>query len=673
MLTRVLPYVALIAAVLAAYANHFHNGFHFDDRHTIVENQAIERLSNIPRFFTDPKTFSTVPNGALWRPLTSTSLAIDYWLGDGRKPFWFHLSTFVWFSLQLVLMALLFRRIMDMAAPHSSNRWTALAAAAIYGLHPAAAETVNYIIQRADLYNTLGVVASLLWFIACPQQRKRGWYLLPALAAYLAKAPALIYPFILIAYLFLFEQNADPKQWRVTLRAAIPALAITAVAAYATLRMTPSTYDPGAGAEASLYRLTQPWIAAHYFRSFFLPTSLAVDQHWAFVSSAFSPKALAGDAFAVLMLAFAVYTARRRQTRPIAFGILWFFLALLPTSMLPLTDPANDHRMFFPFAGLSLAVVWSIRLALGRLPAARRTDHRLLWSVVSGAFLIVLAAEAAGTHTRNNVWRTNETLWYDAIRKDPNNARGQFNYGLAVMDRADYSNALPYIERASASMPDNFVYMKLAEAYSALGRDLEAEQAFQRVIPSAPDAAELYVQYGRWLKSKGRLPNARWAIETGVKTAAASSYLYPEARELLMQIYAEQQDWQSLDAMVRYMLHVMPENQVARRFDAERMNRREAAPPGQSAAPEQPSPESLLNRSAEYCKAGKYQECLDAASAILKVRPRWAEAWGNLSVALLAMQRWDEGIQAARQALQLKPDYQAAKHNLEWALAHKPK
>ena len=37
--------------VLAVYANHFHNSFHFDDAHTIVTNAAIEDLRNIPRFF----------------------------------------------------------------------------------------------------------------------------------------------------------------------------------------------------------------------------------------------------------------------------------------------------------------------------------------------------------------------------------------------------------------------------------------------------------------------------------------------------------------------------------------------------------------------------------------------------------------------------------------------
>ena len=31
----------LLVAILAVYANHFHNSFHFDDAHTIVNNAAI--------------------------------------------------------------------------------------------------------------------------------------------------------------------------------------------------------------------------------------------------------------------------------------------------------------------------------------------------------------------------------------------------------------------------------------------------------------------------------------------------------------------------------------------------------------------------------------------------------------------------------------------------------
>src|SRR5207302_4312131 len=82
--------------LLAAFANHFHNSFHFDDAHTIVNNAAIQSLKNIPRFFTDARTFSSLPSNQSYRPLVSTLLAIDYRIG-GLNPLAYHLSIFALF------------------------------------------------------------------------------------------------------------------------------------------------------------------------------------------------------------------------------------------------------------------------------------------------------------------------------------------------------------------------------------------------------------------------------------------------------------------------------------------------------------------------------------------------------------------------------------------------
>src|SRR5215467_15146111 len=71
----------LAVALLAAYANHFHNSFHFDDAHTIETNAAIRELRNISLFFRDATTFSALPSNQSYRPLVSTLLAIDYKLG----------------------------------------------------------------------------------------------------------------------------------------------------------------------------------------------------------------------------------------------------------------------------------------------------------------------------------------------------------------------------------------------------------------------------------------------------------------------------------------------------------------------------------------------------------------------------------------------------------------
>src|SRR5580704_15185035 len=97
--------LAILLAICLAYANSSQNGFHFDDFHTVVDNPAIPSLHNVPRFFTDATTFSVLPANRTYRPVVSTSLAIDYALGHGYKPLWFHLSTFAMF---LVLVAILY-------------------------------------------------------------------------------------------------------------------------------------------------------------------------------------------------------------------------------------------------------------------------------------------------------------------------------------------------------------------------------------------------------------------------------------------------------------------------------------------------------------------------------------------------------------------------------------
>src|SRR5438045_9040835 len=83
----------LALVLLATYSNHFQNSFHFDDAHTIVNNAAIRDLKNIPLFFRDARTFSSLPSNQSYRPLVSTLIAIDYRLG-GLNTFPYYMSIF---------------------------------------------------------------------------------------------------------------------------------------------------------------------------------------------------------------------------------------------------------------------------------------------------------------------------------------------------------------------------------------------------------------------------------------------------------------------------------------------------------------------------------------------------------------------------------------------------
>jgi hypothetical protein len=59
----------LLAAVVSAYSNRFENPFDFDDSHSIVANAYLRDLGNLPLYFTDPETRSTLPTNRADRPV----------------------------------------------------------------------------------------------------------------------------------------------------------------------------------------------------------------------------------------------------------------------------------------------------------------------------------------------------------------------------------------------------------------------------------------------------------------------------------------------------------------------------------------------------------------------------------------------------------------------------
>ena len=68
----------MLAGLIIVYSNHFTNPFHFDDEHTIVNNSWIRSIKNIPHFFVDGTTSSSLPQNQAYRPGITTLNTIDY-------------------------------------------------------------------------------------------------------------------------------------------------------------------------------------------------------------------------------------------------------------------------------------------------------------------------------------------------------------------------------------------------------------------------------------------------------------------------------------------------------------------------------------------------------------------------------------------------------------------
>jgi tetratricopeptide (TPR) repeat protein len=610
----------LLLAILAAYANHFHNSFHIDDRHTILSNASIRELRNIPLFFRDATTFSALPSNQSYRPLVSTLLAIDYQLAHGLEPFWFHLSIFVLFIALTLFLASVIHHLLERDAASSSNRWIALAAAAWYALHPANADTVNYIIASADVISALGVIASFAVYFAFPRLRRYYLYVLPAAIAILAKPPAAIFAVLFALFCLLFPDPAvagrrpRARAWFVEV---VPPFVICGALVRFVQYMTPPSWMAGA-ANAHNYLITQPYVALLYFKTFFWPTGLSADYDLHPFVATGDARFWIGFAFAVVITAAAIVAAVFKKTRMIGFGLLWFLIALLPTSLFPLAEVMNDHRTFLPYIGLVIAIAGAAALLVPRF------DRQRSWAKVAAtcAVALFLCANAYATFQRNKVWKTEETLWYDVLLKSPRNGAALMSYGAMLMAKGDFAGALDYFHRVPHRSA--LLLINLAIAEDATHQSAAAEQHFKDALRQAPSLPDSYTYYARYLLSQSRADEARALLHSELELSPADL----TARELLKQA------------------------------DGKALN-----------VPGPQTPEAYLARSLELYGEEHYIESIFACRLALDLRPGYAEAWENIGAAYNELGRYEEAAAACEQTLFYRPNDEKARINLQYARA----
>lgn len=667
-------FLVLFIALLITYSNHWNNGFHFDDGHSIEENVHIRNLKNIPEFFVNPKMFSSKPDHWGLRPVVTTTLAIDYWLGGGLKPFWFHLSTFIWFMVLCILIFFIYSHIIQKSIDHSWKYFIALIATAWYAMHPANAETINYIISRSDVLSTLCIVASFSIYIFYPGKRKFYFYIIPAIIGVFAKETIIVLVPLLFFYITLFEKQlsiadllkgANFKSIFKIALGLLPLFIAIVICQVYTLAKTPPS-PTGLSNPFFKYVATQSYVWVHYFGSFFLPLDLSADTDMSIIDP-IDYRLIIGVIFIIGLVYTIFKTSKKKQHRPIAFGLLWFAFSLLPTSLAPLAEVMNDHRMFFPFIGLALAVVYT--LALWLMNYENKFIAFPKFGILLGGIIIIgLSSYAYGTYQRNKVWKNDETLWYDVTVKSPKNGRGLMNYGLTQMSKGNYPVALSYFEKALEYNSKYYVlFTNLGIVKDAMGKPAEAEEYFRQAIAVMPGLFEPYYYYAEFLKRNNRIDEAK---QQDQKALSMSPY-YLDARFLLMDIYQEKESWDSLKYWANTTLEIDPNNQRAKQFlDAsnKRVSKLDATI---IQAANNNTPESYLNLSLQFFNKGLYEKCIEACQEAIKLKPGYADAYSNMGAAYNNLKQWDKAIEACNRALKSDPQHKLANGNLNWAKGKK--
>ncbi|MFA5162199.1 MAG: tetratricopeptide repeat protein [Elusimicrobiales bacterium] len=464
---------AIIVASAAAlvYCASMRGSFHLDDFAHIVDNPAIQSLSN------PAAVLGYFPS----RALAFAAFAANYAVNGFNAAGW-HIANIALHMAASLLCLLLVRRLAPPAA---------LPCALYFAVHPLQTEAVAYIYQRSAILAALFYMAAIYLYFGfrdANDRRKLAGSLLCALAAYFSKENSLSLP-AAVAAAELIYFSGDGKT---ALKRAAPYMLLWLPALWAVAHSgTFVDIEKLRGRQAAApleYFASQPFVLLQYLRLAVFPAGQCLLHDIKPAGGLLSARFLL-PAAAITALACAAF-ARFKNNKAAVFGLSWFFITLfIESGFIPLQDLMFEHRMYLPIMGLALFFV----AASDEIFGPRRIIHFAL-----------IAALGITAFARTLVWSGEFSLWADNAAKSPRLPAPYNNLGAAYLDSGNNEQARLLFEKSIGADPHfGQAWNNMGLALYRLGRKEEARAAFQKAALLGPDRDDALNNLGNMLFAGG--------------------------------------------------------------------------------------------------------------------------------------------------------------------------
>jgi len=450
-------YAVLVALAVATYATALHGVFQYDDLYTILLNPHLDRWDTFVGHLDH-----------MVRPLLYATFLLDRSF-YGNSPTGYHV-------LNLLLhlgSGLLVYRILTRAVTEETRHipfWTAL----LFLIHPITTETVTYISGRASGLMAFFYLLAFLLYIkasehsdAVPLRRRYLSGSVLALALSLgSKETAMTFPLVLLLWDLLIRRlrgttlrtailSGHLAFWILLVLAAGWAFTHPRYTALAQFSFTLRPFWDNA--------LSELHAMAYALPLFFTPWNQNFDHDLPEFHS-LSQWPLPLD----LLLLFGVTAAALVAVRRLplfAFGVGWFFVQLLPISLIPRADLLSERNLYLASLGVLLAVAVFAKCLIQWLRSALPAAQFIRFGTNGLAVSLVLTL-CFLSYQRNTLYRDPVSLWADAIVKSPQKARPHNNLGHSYAERGNWDQAIEEF-RIAARLDPNYVdaQYNLRDAY----------------------------------------------------------------------------------------------------------------------------------------------------------------------------------------------------------------
>ncbi len=590
--------LSLLGLLLVCYGNSFQASWHYDDFHTIVNNERVH-MTRWSWEQVDRAMTSGLSHQVISRPLARLSFAVNYKIGQ-LDVFGYHFVNFVIHWLTGIVLFLLIRGtlLLPVFEGRYRSRATLIAwiSAAFWACHPIQVTAVTYIVQRMTSLAGLFYLSAMYGYMIgrCSERKGVRWtaFGLCALScsgALLTKENSVLLFYALLLYDLFFFQGLDKGSLRRT--ALIGVGFAILLSGLSLLYLDPQQlFAPYSNRPFTMAErlLTQPRVLLIYLALIAVPMTnhMAILHDVAISHSMFDPwttlPAIAGVAGAVAWLCLAA-----GKHRLLAFCGLFFLLNHSVESSFLNLELIYEHRNYVPTMFIFLPVA---------IAAVRSLDffyYRVSFqAAISLGLALWLLAVCHTTWSYNRTFRNAISLWehtlavypgmslpyvnlgkamwyigerdacyrlirkgiaYDNFKNIEQKGVAYYNLGLYAADEADdLKMALGYFEEAARFYDGNpQIWYELAQVRMKLGDFASAGEEIKSALKQWPmDGDLMYLKALNDVKT-GRYKEALDVSEALLRVKSEKHYklalmVTAESRRRLGYIQEAQASWTRL-------------------------------------------------------------------------------------------------------------------------------
>ncbi|MDI6829481.1 MAG: glycosyltransferase family 39 protein, partial [Armatimonadota bacterium] len=426
--------ILLITAV--TYIPAVQNGFVWDDNVYVIESPTMNSPNALYRYW-----FTT--ESPDYYPLVYTLFWLEYRIW-GKNPIPYHVVNIILHSLASVLAWLVLRRL------RIPGSWFA---ALIFAVHPVNVESVAWIFQQRTTMPMVFSLLTLLAYLRFYNEPKTRWYffaILTFLMGLLSKTSVVMMPIVMLGC--IWWEKGKIKRRDIILSIPFFALAITLGLVTAWVQSHRAIGEEVVRSDNFLGRLAGAgWAVWFYLYKALLPYKLCfVYSRWDIDPSSIIVYI---PTVAVLVCLGVFWKFRRTWGRPMLMGFGYFVVTLLP--VLGFLDIyfmryslVADHWQYVSILGI-------IALAVGGITNFVNGSSRSIRTIFGGFGFLIALLFVILCWKQEGIYKDEETLWRDTIRKNPACWMAHNNLGRVLANKGKTKEAISHFEAALHIKPDH--------------------------------------------------------------------------------------------------------------------------------------------------------------------------------------------------------------------------